>query len=88
MESPWYVYKWYVDNFITFPESLRSLCLDVWIFSYEFLKSQVWICLNLDISVVLALLTLLSVESCLGESTKVVEHFLSFPESSSLLFLD
>jgi hypothetical protein len=37
---------------------------------------------------VLALLTLLSVESCLGDNTKVVEHLLSFPENLSLLVLD
>jgi hypothetical protein len=33
-------------------------------------------------------LTLLSIESCRGKNTKVVEHFLSFPEGSSLLLLD
>jgi hypothetical protein len=46
--------KWYVYNFITFPESLGSICLDVWILSCEFLKSQVWICPNLDRAVVFA----------------------------------
>jgi hypothetical protein len=29
---------------------------------------------------------LLSVESCYDDNTKVVEYFLNFPESSSLLF--
>jgi hypothetical protein len=37
---------------------------------------------------VLTLLTLLNAESCGGKNTKVVVHFLSFPESSSLPFLD
>jgi hypothetical protein len=31
---------------------------------------------------------LLSAESCGGKNTKVVENFLSFPESPSLLVLD
>jgi hypothetical protein len=54
IESPWNVYKWIVENFISFPKSLRSLCLDVWIFSCKFLKLLVWICPNLDRAVVLA----------------------------------
>jgi hypothetical protein len=33
-------------------------------------------------------LTLLTAESCGGKNTKVVVHFLSFPESLSWLFLD
>jgi hypothetical protein len=33
-------------------------------------------------------LTLLSVESCCDDNTKVVEHFVSFPESPILLVLD
>jgi hypothetical protein len=31
---------------------------------------------------------LLSVESCCDDNTKVVEHFLYFPENSSVLLLD
>jgi hypothetical protein len=31
---------------------------------------------------------LLSIESCCDDNTKVVEHFLNFLESPSLLFLD
>jgi hypothetical protein len=31
---------------------------------------------------------LLSVEPCCDKNTKIVEHFLSFPESPSLLVLD
>jgi hypothetical protein len=54
MESPWDVYKWYVDNFIIFPESLESLVLDALVSVYEFLKQRVWICPNLDRGVVLA----------------------------------
>ena len=29
IESPWDVYKWFVENFVIFPESLGSIYLDV-----------------------------------------------------------
>jgi hypothetical protein len=61
VKPTWDVHKWFVDNFIIFSESLGSVCLDTWISSYEFFKSQVWICPNLNKTVVYHYLTLLSI---------------------------
>jgi hypothetical protein len=54
------MYKCFIGNFIIFLESLGSIDLDALVSSYEILKSQVWICLNLDRAVIYHYLTLLS----------------------------